>query len=378
MSGSLKLFTVRGIDVRLHLTFPLILLWAAFQFGAGMAGAVFGVTAVSLLFVLITLHELGHSFAAQHYGVPVKQIILSPIGGVAQLARMPEKPSQEFIIAIAGPAVNFVIAGLMWGAATLLDINLGNALYVLVGNGGVSLSALFSYIFVYNIFLAVFNLLPAFPMDGGRVFRSLLAMRLDYVRATKIAATVGRGVAILMGVYGLFNGAFFMVLVAIFIYGGATQEERMTQVRGSLRGYTVQQSYSPSVYQLSPYHNLQHVMDFMLMSGQSSFPVSQGELYVGFLTRGRLEQALQTRARHTWVSDVMRRDVRPVGLMTSIYEVLQRLDEEQLNALPVVENASAEQDRSGRCLGIITRRNIQELYRLSKIAPGSFPKVKSV
>ncbi len=372
MGGSLKLFTVRGIDVRLHLTFPLILLWAAFQFGvasgAGMAGAVFGITAVSLLFVLITLHELGHSFAAQHYGVPVKQIVLSPIGGVAQLTRMPEKPVEEFVIAIAGPAVNFVIALLMWGTAVILDINLGNALAVLSGYGGVSLSALFTYIFVYNIFLAVFNLLPAFPMDGGRVFRSLLAMRLEYVWATKIAATVGRGIAILMGIYGLFNGGFFMVLIAIFIFSGATQEERMVQVRGSLRGYTVQQSYSPSVYQLSPYHNLQHVVDFMLMSGQSSFPVSQGELYVGFLTRSRLEQALQTRARHTWVSDVMHRDVKPVNLLTDIYAVQQRLDGEKLDALPVVEN--------GRCLGIITRLNIQELYRLSKIAPDSLPKIQ--
>ncbi len=373
MGGSLKLFTVRGIDIRLHLTFPLILLWAAFQFGtasgAGMAGAVFGVTAVSFLFVLITLHELGHSFAAQRYGVPVKQIVLSPIGGVAQLMRMPEKPIEEFVIAIAGPAVNFVIAVLMWGAASLFDINLINTRAILLGYGGVSFAALFTYIFVYNIFLALFNLLPAFPMDGGRIFRSLLAMRLEYVRATKIAATVGRGVAILMGIYGLFNGGFFMVLIAVFIYTGATAEERMVKLRGSLRGYTVQQSYSPSVYQLSPYHNLQHVVDFMLMSGQSSFPVSQGELYVGFLTRERLEQALKTRGRHTWISDVMRRDVRPVGLTTDIYAVQQRLDAERLEALPVVEN--------GRCLGIITRRNIQELYRFSRIAPGSLPKTQS-
>ena len=373
MGSSLKLFTVRGIDIRLHMTFPLILLWAAFQFGlasgAGLDGALFGVTAVSLLFVLITLHELGHSFAAQYYGVPVKQIILSPIGGMAQLMRMPEKPVEEFVIAIAGPAVNFVLAGLMWGTAVLFNIDLSSPLRVLMGYGGVTGTALFTYIFVYNIFLAVFNLIPAFPMDGGRVLRSLLAMRLDYVRATRIAATVGRGVAILMGIYGLFNGGIFMVLIAIFIFTGATQEERLVRLRASLRGYTVQQSYSPSAYQLSPYHNLQHVVDFMLISGQSSFPVSQGELYVGFLTRGRLEPALQTRGRHTWISDVMRRDVQPVSLTTDIYKVQQRLDGEQLDALPVVEN--------GRCLGIITRRNIQKLYRLSRIAPSALPKTQS-
>jgi Zn-dependent protease len=336
--------------------------------GAGMTGAIFGVTAVSLLFVLITLHELGHSFAAQYYDVPVKQIILSPIGGMAQLMRMPEKPLQEFVVAIAGPAVNFVIAGLMLVTAVFLDINLSNSLSVLMGLGGVSLTSLFIYIFVYNIFLAVFNLLPAFPMDGGRVFRSLLAMRLEYVQATRIAAAVGRGLAVLMGIYGLFNGGIFLILIAVFIYGGATQEEQMVRLRGSLRGFKVQQAYTPSAYQLSPYHNLQHVVDFMLASGQSSFPVSQGELYVGFLTRARLEQALQTRSPHTWIGDIMRRDVVPVSLSTDIYEVRQRLDTEQLDALPVVEN--------GRCVGLITRGNIQELYRLSHIAPGALPKVQ--
>ena len=207
----------------------------------------------------------------------------------------------------------------MWVIALFLGINLSNPLGVLVGLGGVSLTSLFTYIFVYNIFLAVFNLLPAFPMDGGRVFRSLLAMKLDYVKATRIAASVGRGLAVLMGIYGLFNGGIFLILIAIFIYSGATQEEQMVRLRGSLRGYKVQQAYTPSAYQLSPYHNLQHVVDFMLISGQSSFPVSQGELYVGFLTRAKLEQALQTRGPHTWISDVMRRDVLPVSLSTDIY-----------------------------------------------------------
>ena len=374
MGSSLKLFTVRGIDIRLHITFPLILVWAAFQFGlasgAGAAGALFGVTAVSLLFALITLHELGHSLAAQRYGVPVKQIVLSPIGGVAQLMRMPEKPVEEFVIAIAGPAVNFVIAVLMGVTAVFLDINLSNPFGVLIGAGGVTASALFTYIFVYNIFLALFNLLPAFPMDGGRVFRSLLAMRLEYGRATKIAATVGRGIAVFMGIYGLFSGGIFLTLIAVFIYTGATQEERLVRMRGSLRGYLVRQAYSPSAYRLNPYHNLQHVVDFMMVSGQTNFPVCQsGEMYVGFLARTRLAQALQTRGRHSWIGDVMRRDVRPVSLTTAIYEVQQRLETEQLEALPVVEN--------GRCLGLITRRGIQELVRLSQIAPGMIPKTRS-
>ncbi|MFQ5420958.1 MAG: site-2 protease family protein, partial [Anaerolineae bacterium] len=332
-------------------------------------GALFGVTAVSLLFALITLHELGHSFAAQYFGVPVKQIVLSPIGGVAQLSHMPEKPVQEFVIAIAGPAVNVVVAGLMWVTAVLLNINISNPLFILLGGGGVTLTALFAYVFVYNIFLAAFNLIPAFPMDGGRVLRSLLAMRLDFGRATAIAAAIGRGVAALMGLYALFNGAIFLGLIAIFIFTAAGQENRAVKVRSALRGYVVQQAYAPSAYRLSPYHNLQHAVDFMLMSGQSSFPVCQGEQYLGFVTKSRLEQALQTRGRHTWVSDIMRRDIQPVSPLDDLYDVQKRMETERMDALPVVKD--------GRCLGIVTRRHIFDLFRLAQMAPGTLPKAQS-
>ena len=369
MGTSLKLFAVRGIQVRVHWTFPLILLWAAFQFGGNAAAAFFGVTAISLLFVLIILHELGHSFAAQYYGVPVKQIVLSPLGGVAQLAHMPEKPIQEFVIAIAGPAVNVAVAVVMWVTAVILNINISNPLHVLMGAGGVTLSALFAYVFVYNIFLAAFNLIPAFPMDGGRVLRALLAMRLDYGRATAIASAVGRAFAVVMGLYALFNGAIFLILIAVFIYSAAAQENQAVKVRSTLRGYTVQQAYAPSAYRLSPYHNLQHAADFMLMSGQSSFPVCQGESYLGFVTRPRLEQALQTRGRHTWVSDIMRRDIRPVSLWDDLYDVQKRMEVEQVDALPVMGD--------GRCLGIITRRHIFDLHRLAQSAPRTLPKVQS-
>jgi len=369
MGSSLKLFAVRGIQVRIHWTFPLILLWAAFQFGGNAAAAFFGVTAVSLLFVLITLHELGHSFAAQYYGVPVKQIVLSPLGGVAQLAHMPEKPIQEFVIAIAGPAVNVLVAAVMWVTAVILNINLSDPLHVLMGASGVSLSALFAYVFVYNIFLAGFNLIPAFPMDGGRVLRALLAMRLDYGRATAIASAIGRAFAVAMGLYALFNGAIFLILIAVFIFSAATQENRAVKVRSALRGCTVQQAYAPSAYRLSPYHNLQHAADFMLMSGQSSFPVCQGELYLGFVTRPRLEQALQTRGRHTWVSDIMRRDIQPVSLWDDLYDVQKRMEVEGVDALPVMGD--------GRCLGIITRRHIFDLHRQAQSAPRTRPKAQS-
>jgi stage IV sporulation protein FB len=356
MGRSLKLFSLRGIDVRLHMTFPLILIWAALQFGAAggsVSSALFGVIAISLLFVLVTLHEFGHSFAAMHYGIPVKQIVLSPIGGVAQLQDIPDKPVQEFVIAIAGPAVNFVIAGLMVMFMPVLHLNTTSFVTALSGTAGLTVTAVFAYIFVYNIFLALFNLIPAFPMDGGRVFRALLAMKLEYGLATRIAVAVGKAFAVMMGLYGLFNGGIFMVFIAFFIFGAAGQEAKMVQHRVSLRGFTVHDVYDTSAYTLTPYHRLEQAVQLMMMSGQANFPVVDNDSLVGFIPRQDLSAAMQTRGGHTWANMIMRQDIAPVSPIMPLEDVQKRLDVEGLDALPVVEN--------GRYLGLINRKNINQV-----------------
>lgn len=370
MNGSLKLFSVRGIDIRVHFTFPLILLWAAFQFGvlggAGLSGALFGVVVIILLFGLVTLHELGHSFAALHYGVPVERIVLLPIGGVAQLRHMPDEPKQEFVIALAGPAVNVILAVLLGAAAVLFGLPITNPL-----TSGISLtfSAIFSYIFFYNAVLFIFNMIPAFPMDGGRVLRSALAMRLDYGRATNIAVTLGRGLAILFGLYGLFNGGFFTVLIAIFIYSGATQEGRMVQFRQRLRGYTVQQAYSNRVPILQPADSLREAAT-LTARGITDFPVSHFGEYVGFLSNDRLMAALQEDGPDQTVSSVMNKDIQPVSLTADLFDVQQRLNNEKLRALPVVEY--------GRIVGIISGQHIRQMLRMAAMQPDLFPRVRSV
>ncbi len=369
MNSSLKLFSVRGIDIRLHLTFPLILVWAAFQFGVmaggGLSGALFGVVAISLLFVLVTLHELGHSFAALHYGVPVERIVLLPIGGVAQLRHMPDNPRQEFIIALAGPAVNVALAVLMGGAAILFSLPLFNPL-----TGGITLSfgAIFSYVFFYNAILAIFNMIPAFPMDGGRVLRSALAMKLDYGRATQIAVTLGRGLAVLFGLYGLLNGQFFSVLIAIFIYTGATQEGQMVRFRQRLRGYTVQQAYSNRIPVLQPDDSLRDAATWMAR-GVTDFPVSHFGSYVGFLDQQRLTNALERGSSDQTVAATMARNIQPVSLTSDLYDVQQRMSHEGLSALPVVE--------FGDIVGVITARHIRQMLRMAAMRPELFPRVQS-
>jgi len=359
MGRSLKLFTVRGIDIRLHFTFPLILLWAGLQFGlagGGWESALFGVVIISLLFVLVTLHELGHSFAALHFGVPVNQIVLSPIGGVAQLREIPEKPVQELIIAVAGPAVNVVIALLMALFIPVWGLGVRDFVAALSLSMGLTLTAVFAYVFVYNIILAVFNLIPAFPLDGGRIFRALLAMKLDYVQATTVAAAVGRGVAILLGIYALFTGGIFLVLIAVFVYMAAGQEAAAVRARHTLRGYAVRDAYSPSAYTLTPYTSLQQTVNLMMMSGQANFPVLENESLTGFVTQQDLAAAMQSRGAHTWTNMIMRRDVRPVTLATPLLEVQKRLQTEQLGALPVVEN--------GRYVGLIGQWQIRQIFSM--------------
>lgn len=364
MGKSLKLFTVRDIEIRVHITFPLILIWAGLQFGllsGSLTGAMFGIVAISLLFILVTLHELGHSFVAQHYGVPVKQIILTPLGGIAQLTEIPENPRQELLVAIAGPAVNVVVAILMGVTAVALGISFGNPLAVLSGTAGFTVTALFAYVFIYNIVLALFNLLPGFPMDGGRILRALLAMRLEYVRATNIAANIGRLTAFLMGLWGLFNGSIFLILIAFFIFVGAGQEAAMVRLRSVLRGYQVKQVYSPSAYRLVPDSTVQQARNLALYGKQHSFAVVEGHTMVGFVTRQDLVSAISTAVPHTPVSRIMRRDIRPVASHDNLFDVQQRMTEEHMEALPVVDG--------GLYMGLISRRQIADFHGLLASEP---------
>ena len=364
MSNSLKLFSIRGVDIRLHFTFPLILIYAALQFGVvsgSLAGALFGVAAITILFVLVTLHELGHTFAAQHYGIEVKQIVLSPLGGVAQLREIPERPTQELVIAAAGPAVNVVVAGLMAVAAALSGWKLPDLAAGLPVGGDFGLLALFNYVFVANLVLAAFNLLPAFPLDGGRILRALLALRLDYGRATALAAGVGRVAAVALGLYGFLNGAIFTILIAFFIYNAAGQEAGYVRYRRLLQGYTVRHAYSPSAYRLEPATTVRGATDLMLLGGQSSFPVVEEGRLLGFLPAAELTRALSTQRPFTSVTEVMRRDVAPLSSELPLFDAEQRLMTEGMNALPVADD--------GHYLGLLTRDHIVALRRALLATP---------
>lgn len=369
--GGIYLFRIAGIDIKMHITFPLILVWGALQFGwlsgQGVSGAIFGVIVTLLLFVIVVLHELGHAFAALRYGIGVQQIVLLPIGGVAQLERMPENPRQELVIALAGPAVNFALAALLWpiGRAFGLPMFDPEALRN-VGSGG--LPTLFAYMFVSNLFLGIFNLLPAFPMDGGRVLRAGLATQLNYVRATRIAVAVGQSMAWVIGLWGFLGGGLFVILLAVFIYIGAGQEGQAVQVRGILRNLRVGQAFSRQAQTLAADDPLQRAVDLTLGSFQSDFPVlaADGRL-LGLLTGSDLVQALARQRADVPVSQVMRANVPVIGPEEDLVVAQQRLAESGLDALPVVEREAF--------VGLLTARDLNEIYRLLAVNPELRPAI---
>jgi Zn-dependent protease len=367
MGGSIKLFSVRGIAVKMHVTFPLILVWAAFQFGPasgrGWEGAAFGVIVTLLLFVIVVLHEFGHSFVALGYGVPIRQIVLLPIGGVAQMGRLPDKPVQELAVAIAGPAVNLVLGIVLVGLALPLGISLSPRRLILglQQMGQLTLPSIFGYIFATNIFIAVFNLLPAFPMDGGRVLRALMATWLGGRRATSVAVFVGQGLALLMGFWGFLQGNLFLILIAVFIFFGASQEGQMSQVRRVLSGLRVDQAYTRQSRVLSPDASLSEAIRLTLTTFQSTFAVCDEGRYLGLLPHKRLVLAMQDDGADVPVSEAMQTDIDPVQPGDELFKVQQRMAEAHVDTLPVVHE--------GRFLGLLTAQDINEIYRIAADHP---------
>jgi Zn-dependent protease len=242
MGWSWQIAKVRGIDVKVHATFVFALIWGALIWGGGRPeGWLYGAFLTIVLFAVVLAHEFGHAIAAQRFGIKVQDIVLLPIGGVARLNRMPDKPGQELVVALAGPAVNLALAlilapVMLFGMAQQWQAGAGLALPAIAQPG---LFNLVAFVVIINVSLLVFNMIPAFPMDGGRVLRALMALKLPYAQATNIAATVGRLFAIGFGVFGLFTGNIGLALVAMFIFFGAGAENQEVTQRESLRGITV-------------------------------------------------------------------------------------------------------------------------------------------
>jgi Zn-dependent protease len=349
MQWSWNLGRLAGIQLKVHATFLLILGWVALAHASqGLAGVVAGLLFILTLFGCVILHELGHALTARRYGIGTKDITLLPIGGVARLERMPEEPRQELAVALAGPAVNVVIAGL---------------LYVwLIGTGGwqplgqlnVTSGSFAERIMIVNVFLAAFNLLPAFPMDGGRVLRALLATRMEYTRATQIAAGIGQGMALLFGFAGLFLNPF-LIFIALFVWIGAAQEASMVQMRSALGGIPVSRAMLTHFRTVAPGDSLDHAVDLVLSGSQQDFPVLEADRVIGVLTRADLFAALAKHAPGT-VERIMRRDFQTADSHEMLEDSFRKLQGCACQTLPVLHG--------GKLVGLVTADNVGEFLMI--------------
>lgn len=352
MKWSWKIIRLAGIDVYVHATFFILILWFGLGYWQleGNLTAVFnGVFFILALFVCVVLHEFGHALTARRYGIRTLRITLLPIGGVASMERMPDDPGQEIAVALAGPAVNLVIALGLW-------------LWLMLSNTAVSLEQIsltggsfIERLMLINMVLAVFNLVPAFPMDGGRVLRAVLAMFMDHNHATQTAAKVGQGLALFLGLIGLLYNPF-LIFIALFVWIGAAAEANLEQVRSTLSGIDVGQTMLTNFQVLSPDDSLGRAVTLTLAGSQKDFPVLDDGDVVGVLEQEDLLMGLQQSGEHVRVGEFMQRKVQRAEIKEHLEKVLQRLQSCHCRLLLVVD--------AGHLVGIVNMDNITELMAI--------------
>ena len=343
MGGSFKIGRAFGIDVKVHWTFFLLLAFFAFagyQRTGSLLNALVTTAVIVALFLCVLMHEYGHSLVAQRLGIEIPDITLLPIGGVARFKALPDKPMDEVKIAVAGPLVNVVLAPIFYGIGTALG---ADPLNIASPVGGInSPGQFFIYLGVINVALVVFNMLPAFPMDGGRVLRGLLATRLGPVRATDIASAVGQFFAVAFFLIGLLGGNFLLTLIAVFIFFGANGEAQMVRQRELTRGLSISDVMGtrPRLETVNPYHTFGQVLDSVIHGYQEDFPVvdEDGGL-VGMITRNEIFAAAHSPDRYANVRDLMKTEFPTISPDADLFTDGQRiLQESGLRALPVVKN----------------------------------------
>jgi Zn-dependent protease/CBS domain-containing protein len=356
MKWSWRIARIAGIGVHLHVTLVILLAWIAHRYyvwrhqPSDVLDALLFVTA---LFGVVLLHELGHAFAARRFGINTSDITLMPIGGLARLNRLPDEPRHELLIALAGPAVNVLLIILIVGtigpaAATVFPKEIRPA-------SGHFLSGLLWA----NIAMAAFNLVPAFPMDGGRVLRSLLALRLGPRRATNIAVEIGQAFAFVIGAIGLYRMNPILVFIALFVYLGAEDEAELVRARSALEGIPLRRVMASNFRTLSPSDPLQQAVEHTLAGFHLDFPVVEGDRLVGMLNRRDLLRELAKRGPSTKVEEIMQREFATATPDEEAQRAYMRLETADATSLPVVEN--------GRVVGILTSEHIREFLRIQSV-----------
>lgn len=354
--GSLFIGAYSGIKVYIHWTFLILIGWiliSYLQAGKDLTGALGGVVFILLLFLCVVLHEFGHALTAKRYGIKTHDISLYPIGGIASLEKLPEKPGQELLVALAGPLVNMVIAIILWiylsstgrfpGSEQMSSADYWQNMPMV------------NKLYFANITLAVFNLIPAFPMDGGRVLRALLAFKMDRTKATRIAAGVGQGLAVVFVFLGFFYN-FMLVFIGLFIYLGAGSEALQETVKNALSTFFVRDAMMTRFSSVSPSDSLDSVSNLVLEGQDKEFLVADLNQIHGVLTSSELIKGLSQYGKNATVDQVMRQDYITLPPSMPLQEAYEKLS---LSACPVAPVVEGQQ-----LLGLLDKENIHELMMI--------------
>lgn len=355
MKHSLTLGRPFGIKVAVHWTFLLIIAWVIFlnlQQGANTQQILYSVLFILAIFICVVIHELSHSLTARRYGIPTKSITLLPIGGLADLQKMPEKPREEFAVSVAGPLSNIVIGLVIMLFLLVTDnLNISSTYFQSITGKNFFIVLMFA-----NLMLAVFNLLPAFPMDGGRIFRSLMAMYFSREKATYVAMNIGKIFALGLAILGVFVNPF-LIFIAIFIFIGAQKEYEQIRYTSVLTGYHVQDVLMHEFTTLKEEETLRKAVDLLLDTPEQRFVVVDDENRVkGILTRNNIIQGLSEQGEDLNIRQVMNREITTFNPHTSLEHAFQTMRNQRIAMAPVVEN--------DRLLGIIDMDNINEFIMI--------------
>ena len=357
MRWSLTIGRFGETAVKIHVTFLLLLAWIGFSAWRqqGAAAARDSVVFIVLIFACVVLHEFGHILVARRFGIKTPEVTLLPIGGVASMQSLPEKPSQELAVAIAGPLVNLAIAVGLLALVGRIDA----ADMARLDDPRVSLLARLA---AANVFLAVFNLVPAFPMDGGRVLRALLAMKMGRPRATRIAAAIGQAFAFGLGFLGLFGNPL-LIFIAIFVYVAAAGEAQMTAFHESARGLTVAQAMETRFAAVPAHAKLSDAVETLLATAEPEFPVVDAfGKPIGLMMRRDILAALKDHDREAAVADFMRAPIETLRATTPLEAAVDRFAQQDVAGLCVV-------DRDGVLVGLLTRQNLAEMMMIKSMRP---------
>ena len=339
MKYSFKIFSVFGIPVELHITFLVLMLLIYLVAFFKIIPSINLLTAVliTLVFATVVIHELCHSYIAKRYGVKIDRIVLLPIGGLSEMEEIPKDPAQELRIALAGPVSNLVIALISYIVliifGSLLSIVLSGALY---------------YFIIINLLLGLFNLLPAFPMDGGRILRAFLAERMSFIKATKLAASIGKQFAIIMAVVGVFFN-FLWILIAIFVYVGADAEYKSVIVSTLLGDEMVKDVMTTDVHTLNPDNTVQETLKTMFREKHMGYPVTDNGKLVGIITFDDISK-IPENERDMLIKDIMTRKLISSDPNEDLVETIGKLNKNRIGRVPVVKN--------GELVGIISKTDI--------------------